>query len=150
MKWKADPQDQAIIQVLIALYIFMDRGVRPATASELEDIASKGGVSSGRVRFVLGEALQAEMVQLHKIQGTPSYSITTTGVRWMENNFVIYRQPNFRFDAKNAQISLKDRQGISAMISSLERSDSVFWAKWCAILTGAGILVAIMIALVIK
>ena len=47
MNLNADPQDQAIVQIMIALYIFMESGIRPATAAEMEKMASQGSISRG-------------------------------------------------------------------------------------------------------
>jgi hypothetical protein len=144
VNWDADPQDQAIVQIMIVLYIFMDGGIRPATAREMEDIASKGNVPPGRVRFALREATEAKMVQLHDGDLGPSYSITAMGVRWMEDNFSFSRKPRLSFVAKHSRISLKNNKDIDTMIRSMDERSQIDWTKWGAIFGGIGIIIAII------
>ena len=96
------------------------------------------------MRFALGEALEAGMVERHGAEHASSFSITPTGVRWMKSNFSIRREPKLAFVAKHSRISLKDNKNIEKMISSMKEGHRVDWTKWGTIFAGIGIILALL------
>ncbi len=137
MKWDANPQDYAAVLVLIALYIFMEKGVGGANHDQLCGIVSKGNVSPGRVKFVTAELSDIEFVRSAGSDGQsqPKFEITHKGARWMEANFKVSRGDRFEFVARGKTVVLRDvgrlvETGQRGEVAPAQPSD---WSKWGAI-----------------
>ena len=138
-------QRELDVDLLMELYILVDKASGIASREMLFDHYAKEGVARARVEHSLNTLRQLQMIEEFKSSpDKENLKLSSHGIEWFEQNFILEGRNPYEFSTPLfKRVILHGPGGLAKR--RLAKTDGVNWQKWGAILTGIGVVVSLLI-----